>query len=623
MKIINQTTTNECGICAINMIVNYYYHNDKDRKNQIYSLTENMNNNGLSIIEIENLLNKFNIEAISYECEWEEIFELDKPFIMLIKYNEIYHYVVGIIKHNFIYVYDPIGKKTKLNIKNKLPNFTGYIITTKFKNKKIKTLNFNNSIYKNISISLNLAFIIINILEFIFSMLCSYLISKLISIDIYNSFTDTLWKISFIYIVILLISELFNFLNNLIKKWYFFKILPKSLDHFWENINSKTISFFISYSEQELSQIYSYVYKIVKFYCFFTSELVSEILIFIITFSIGLTINFNNIYFLILLMIINLILMFFTLKIDKDIVKINHKNNPINEQNLINYFKNKKNITHYIHQIDHAKEIQLKINQTLHKNIKLDNNLNLINIIDKIVNNIFQFLIIILIMFQQKNFGSLFICINILNLYTRSLKSIINFIKEYKNQSLIIDYVKKIYIQNSLPKDTKLKILQINSISIDNNLYIKNLCISKQDYFQNIIVNNLVNLYDPYNLIKINNNHLNDVKSILFLTSTLIYINANNIEFPFVNYSLPADIIEYISKNNSENLSYELKLIAILITLSNEKNKIIVINENFQNIKDDFLTQKIKKLLSIINEQNFIINNNMNPKLLNIYENFI
>ena len=192
MKIINQTSNNECGICAINMIINYYYHSDRDRKLEIYSYTKNMDKNGISMIEIENIFQKFNINAISYECKFSEIFSINSPFIMVMKYNDNLHYVVGKVKNNKLYIYDPIGK-VKIYTKNdKLNEFLGYVICTSYKKQKIKPINLNLKIIKNVSITMNIIFTFINTFEFIFSLLISFILSKIVNINFEQTFEESI-----------------------------------------------------------------------------------------------------------------------------------------------------------------------------------------------------------------------------------------------------------------------------------------------------------------------------------------------------------------------------------------------------------------------------------------------
>lgn len=192
MKIINQTSNNECGICCINMIINHYYHSQKDRKHEIYSLVDNLEKNGLNIFEMEDILDHYKIETNSYECEWEEIFNFDKPLILVVKNGEVFHYIVGKIKNQYLYTYDPLGSKKKFTKEIKMTNFTGYVISTNFYKQKIKPININLKLLKNISIGMNLIFIFINIFQFIFSILLSYFLSKLMNLNYANTFEESL-----------------------------------------------------------------------------------------------------------------------------------------------------------------------------------------------------------------------------------------------------------------------------------------------------------------------------------------------------------------------------------------------------------------------------------------------
>lgn len=622
MKIINQSTYNECGICAINMIINYYYHDDRDRKIEIYKKTKNMDKDGLSIFEIESILKTYNIECCSYECSYDEIFSINDSFILILNNGGKYHYVVGKVKNNNLHIYDPIGKKIKLTINDNLTNFSGYIICTKFSRKKIKPINFHDNVFKNLPISLNIIFIFINIFEFLFSIFCSYLLSKYLALDLSLTYLDTIWKISFIYVLVLLISEFFNWLNNYIKKYYFTKIMPTTLDEFWKKINSKTFKFFKSYSEHELVQIYSYILRLIRFNCYFCSDLISEIIVIFFTVAIGMVLNMNFLFLFIILLLVNFILTCIQIRINKTSIKFNHKENPYNEQELLNYFKEKQKMIYKSIQDNQAKKIQMNINKVILKNIEIDNHFSLLALVDKILNGIIQYVIIILFLINKNHYGMIFLYINVLNLFSQSLKTILNFIKEYNGNILIIEYIRKIYAVNS-QNSTQSLMKKIYSISIGNKEYLKNLCINKKSIYDNVIINKLTNMYDPENLIKINGNCLN-INDFDFYCNYLIYINFPLNPILFLNQAsmLPNNVIDYIA-NKDEDYNNELSIMIYLLQLMNEKNKIIIIDYSFQDVIDDFFLNEIKKILTTINKDNYLISNNLNPKLYDIYDNFI
>lgn len=622
MKIINQTSNNECGICAINMIINYYYHSDRDRKLEIYSYTKNMDKNGISMIEIENIFQKFNINAISYECKFSEIFSISSPFIMVMKYNDNFHYVVAKIKNNKLYIYDPIGK-VKIYAKNdKINEFLGYIICTSYKKQKIKPINLNLKIIKNVSITMNIIFTFINTFEFIFSLLISFILSKIVNINFEQTFEDSIWKISFIYIVILLLSELFNYLNKIIKNYYFSKVFPASIDIFWQKINNKTSSFFQMYSIHELSQIYMYTYKIINFICIYTSDIFSDMIVLILSFILGLIINPLNLYFYLLLILINFFIMYLNIKLDKKLVNFIHKQNPIHDKKILNFFENKINNINYHTDTKISKEIQLELNNTLWKTINIQNKISLLDCIDKIINSLIQFILIILIIKNENDFSLIFLNLNIVNLYNKSLKSILNYLNEYSNINLILDIVKKIYSINENNNSKIIPFKKIDNIIIDNNNYSKNICINTKNILENSFINNLINLNEFDYSIKINGFDINKINKSLFIKKMLILITPKKYKNNNISTFLSNSVYEYCSKINKD-FNREINLLITLSNLINEENKLIILNDNLLDIDDDFFQKEIKKMLLEINKKNFLINNCINKKIIEIYDNFI
>lgn len=619
MKIINQTSSNECGICCINMIINHYYHSQKDRKHEIYSLVDNLDKNGLNICEIEDILDHYKIETNSYECEWEEIFNFDKPLILLVKNGEIFHYVVAKIKNQNLYTYDPLGSKNKYTKEIKMTNFAGYVISTNFYRQKIKPININLKLLKNISIGMNLIFVFINILQFIFSILLSYFLSKIMNLNYENTFDESLWKISFIYVGLLLMSQLFIYIEKLVKNYYFLRVYPKSINLFWKTINRHNLKFFNNYSKHELLQIYGYIHKIINFYSYFSSQIFSELIIYIFSIIIGSIISKNNLLFFLIIAILNLFIMFINIHFDKRIINLNIKSNPVFEKNILDFFEYKKNNHCNLKDKNIAKEVQMKINGVLFKSIEIDNNKSILNLIDKVINLLIQYVIIIICIKYSNNFGLIFLNMSIINLYSQSLKNILTFWKEFVNNEIIIEIVKKIYSQNSTFVTPKYKIEKIKYIEYAGNMFNKNICINKNNLTNFEFIKNLINLNDPQNNIKINNIFIKDLKSLDFLHKKIIYITPKNNIIQIHNYSIPLNVLEILNQLESD----EINIYTTLLELQNYKNKIIIINENFDNIINQFILNEIKKILININQNNFLISNNSNKFLMDIYENFI
>ena len=232
---------------------------------------------------------------------------------------------------------------------------------------------------------------------------------------------------------------------------------------------------------------------------------------------------------------------------------------------------------------------------------------------------IYRYIIIIITIKYSNNFGLIFLNMHIINLYSQSLKNMLEFWKEFLNNQIIIEIVRKIYSQNSAYKKPKYEIEKINNIECGNTIFNKNICVNKNDLTNFEFIKNLINLNDPQNNIKINNIYLKDLKSLDFLHKKIIYITPKSNLIQIHNHSISLNILEILDQLESE----EINIYATLLELEKHKNKIIIINENFNNIKNQFLLNEIKKILININQNNFLISNNSNNFLMDIYENFI
>ncbi len=629
MKIIIQNEYNECGICVANMMINHYYKKFVDRKNELYSLCENLTKDGLNIYDIEILLSKYNIEIESYNSEWSELFSIKTPFILVLKNNFANHYVFCKIKNNLLYMYDPVGEEyvySKEEINNQ---YIGIVLISKYNNIKIKPININLNIMKNISWLFNIFMILINIFEFLFILFTSVLLSKIINLNIDLTFTDTLWKLSFVYIVILLISEGFNILNDLIKMKYFFNVYHKSINVFWKNINLKLFNFFQIYNEHKLNQIYGYVNKIIQFYSFFASNFISELIIFLISGICLIIINHITLYFLIIIFLLNLLLMYFNFSNQKESIKLGINNEDKLNNNLIKYFHYKKNNINLKLDIINGQKIQNNIQNIIYKQTKINYKDNIITFLNKFINSLVQYILLILcIQTHKNNLGIIFLISNLLTLFTSSLKTLLNYNKEYFSHIVIIKYLTNIFQTNNLKSTSDINIFEIKNIVFNKQIYNKNICINIVNIFNSDLVQKIINCYDPLNLIKINSFNLSNINIKNFYENNLIvcdlnnlYVN-NNIEFnqKYIN----EDEYSYIiNKYYNDNYDFTYYKINYLIQLCESKNKLIIINDTFNDIDDEQTLNIIYKLLTIINNNNYLISNCKNNKLVNIYENFI
>ena len=68
IQIVNQINEQECGVCALTSLHNYYYKEDQLKKEQVLDKSQ-IDNTGMAIIDFEVLGNKLGLECESYEIQ--------------------------------------------------------------------------------------------------------------------------------------------------------------------------------------------------------------------------------------------------------------------------------------------------------------------------------------------------------------------------------------------------------------------------------------------------------------------------------------------------------------------------------------------------------------------------
>ncbi|MGL5617929.1 MAG: Mbov_0121 family peptidase domain-containing ABC transporter [Metamycoplasmataceae bacterium] len=106
----------DCGLVVIQTLHNYYY----DNWVSINSLKEKVNYGfeGLNILEMSNLGNKYGLLLESFEGDFESLknLEISEPVVTIINQDGVNHYVIITkIKNNKIYYYDPVFGKNILD----------------------------------------------------------------------------------------------------------------------------------------------------------------------------------------------------------------------------------------------------------------------------------------------------------------------------------------------------------------------------------------------------------------------------------------------------------------------------------------------------------------------------
>jgi ABC-type bacteriocin/lantibiotic exporter with double-glycine peptidase domain len=131
MTITSQNNVNECGICVINSLHNYFYHDNI--KNQLLN-DANFNTNGISILEFERLCSKHSIITETYEINIDELknMQIKNYFVLILNTNNFLHYVIAKkIKNNKIIILDSLNGEYEITYDKLKEIFSNIIIFAK------------------------------------------------------------------------------------------------------------------------------------------------------------------------------------------------------------------------------------------------------------------------------------------------------------------------------------------------------------------------------------------------------------------------------------------------------------------------------------------------------------
>lgn len=144
MKLIQQSSFNECGVCVANMLVNYYQKRTIAKSEILQQV--HLSTQGISILELEEVCEKYGIILESYDCQWEEIWQNSSngPVILLLSRFNAFHFILVLKEKREWVVYDPIGKTYPLDISHPLSDWSQIAIFTSCPKQKIKPFSLQN-----------------------------------------------------------------------------------------------------------------------------------------------------------------------------------------------------------------------------------------------------------------------------------------------------------------------------------------------------------------------------------------------------------------------------------------------------------------------------------------------
>lgn len=216
MRYVKQDGIKDCGVACLYNIIRY--HKGNVSMNKIRKLT-NTNENGTSIYNIVETAKKLGLDSKAYNCELNDLSNIDFPVIAYMRINNFYHYVIiKDIDIDKITIFDPIRGNISYLIDNFLNEFQNIIITFKKTNNIVNEQNDFINYLKEL---------VLNDKKFLIVLLSLYLITSILDLLFQISFKNifNLNKSRIIFMIILILLKIiFTYIKNIFSLKYNNKI---------------------------------------------------------------------------------------------------------------------------------------------------------------------------------------------------------------------------------------------------------------------------------------------------------------------------------------------------------------------------------------------------------------
>ncbi|WP_157806956.1 ATP-binding cassette domain-containing protein [Spiroplasma floricola] len=262
-KFLKQKGENDCGIAISSMLINYYHN--KDFGIEEIKFENSLNDEMLSLYDIENLLTKYKIEFVSYTCNFNELLEIDitNPIVLnVLNDNDLDHFIIVYKKRkNEFLIADPNLNDLKWVSCDEIKKiYQGYLSTTKvfdkvnFKNKSL--LNWFTFL-KKFKLEISLLFIVSILLNVLILISNNFIKIYMDNINLKNNKTMQLIFLTFalIFVVQTITSYFINKIIFTIKN----KVTKDIFCFYKTKLVDLNIEKFNSFSKEEWIKKLSYI----------------------------------------------------------------------------------------------------------------------------------------------------------------------------------------------------------------------------------------------------------------------------------------------------------------------------------------------------------------------------
>ncbi|MCQ2956447.1 MAG: cysteine peptidase family C39 domain-containing protein [Mycoplasmoidaceae bacterium] len=218
INIVNQTNEQECGVCVLTALHNYFYKESIDK--EIVLDKSNISDGGMTIFDFESIGSQLGIECESYELKFVEFqnLKINGYFVLLLAtHGSNNHYVIAKKKKKYIEIYDSCSLDvTRLSYAELKKVFLNVLILVKRKPNKAFSKVFGNA---KTLLMLDLKFVLLNlglsVIIIATSIITASFLNYVIDLAINNSSITNLITICFIFVLFYFVNDILTYVSNL------------------------------------------------------------------------------------------------------------------------------------------------------------------------------------------------------------------------------------------------------------------------------------------------------------------------------------------------------------------------------------------------------------------------
>lgn len=617
IEITNQNNEQECGVCVITSLHNYYFPQDSFEKQTLLDMSH-ITQYGLSIFDFEVLCKQVKLNCETYQLNWDEFLQLkiNNYFVLLLANNDGYnHYVIAKKKRKTIEIYDSTSCSSKQYKYDEIkPMFLGVLmLINKVKDSKsAKDINSHKSLLL-INTKQILLSIILYSCVFLLAVLTASYLNWLIDLAIGKKSISNLITIAFIFTLVYVLNDLITYIITLYSSNYLKDNLILLTSKVLTSLSYKSPSFLNKVDKAWIYKIDECVYHIANYCVVEINKFITNLIFIVICISIVGIINPWLLIFTAIYLLIELSFFFINYSKKKDLFTKLLKNENQNNLNYINLIHNLSNEYWFNKKLNHIQHIKNNYSN-LFKNFH-DVNLYKANttLYKSLLKSVFEILLYAAVSYlaikdESFTIGRITFVIASINLIKTASEEIFGFfLYRIEFQTYWQVYLDLVSVNNLVKQNENVLLNDTNALSF---IY-KNKKYLLKPGDKNVLPNDFFEILKELDSIKINDISVDTTN--LSLSNTLVVLDEytkadiQNLKFNFENNpTLYGKYIRYFKLDlNGNKIGIYQSLLINLLNLLNEKNKIIILDSINKLIleKDEPV---VKEIINKLNKDNFI-----------------